>query len=196
MGQQLSRKHIASLPEKYPQPSDLHEDHLKPSKLQRFKRGQTFAERARSALFNTADDILDEVYADLCNGVSRSDVTQKLMKGCYKAQKREMSYRQAQEYWNCALDRMHYNTDIELAELKDIFYNRYEALLETAVKKGDIYNARAILDSMSKTFLGVGSSQNNIQINNNKDGIVIKFGFSNDDESEQDFEEINDEDSV
>ena len=168
----------------------LSEDHLLPSKVKRYKRGHTFAERAQSALFNTADDILDEVYVDICNGVSRSDITQKLMKRMYTPQKREMTYRQAQEYYNCALDRMHYNTDLEHAELKDIFYNRYEALLETAVKKGDIFNAKGILDSMAKIFLGMDKQQNNIQINNNKDGIVIKFGFSKDEDNIDDAEII------
>lgn len=168
----------------------LSEDHLLPSKLKRYKRGHTFAERAQSALFNNADDILDEVYVDICNGVARSDITQKLMKGLYEPQKREMTYRQANEYYNTALDRMHYNTDLEHAELKDIFYNRYEALLETAVKKGDIFNARGVLDSMAKIFLGVDKQQNNIQINNNKDGIVIKFGFSKDDDDIDDAEII------
>ena len=199
MGQQLSRDHIYSN-SKGKGNYRLNEDHLLPSKVQRYKRGHTFAERARSSLFNNVDDVLDEVYADICNGVSRSDIVQKLMGGQYenqKGQQKNMTYRTANEYWNCALDRMHYNTDIEQAELKDIFYNRYEALLEAAVKKGDIFNAKGVLDSMAKIFLGVDKQQNNIQINNNKDGIVIKFGFSNDDESEQeDFEEVNDEDSV
>lgn len=167
----------------------LSEDHLLPSKLQRYKKGHTFAERAHSALFNRADDILDEVYADICNGVSRSDITQKLMKRMYEPQKREMTYRQAQEYYNCALDRMHFNTDVEHARLKDLFYNRYESLLETAIKKDDIYNAKGILDSMAKIFLGMDKQQNNIQINNNKEGITIKFGFSKDDVEDQETNE-------
>lgn len=184
MGQKLSEGHIYD--ERGSQKvTKLNPDHLLPSKLQRFKRGHTFAERAQSALFNNADDILDEVYVDICNGISRSDITQKLMKGFYEPQKRGMSYRQAQEYYNCALDRMHFNTDVEHARLKDIFYNRYESLLESAIKKNDIYNARGVLDSMAKIFLGLDQKQNNIQINNNSDGIVIKFGFT-DDEGEQD----------
>lgn len=194
MGQKLSEDHIFHLPERGNKKLEkLNEDHLLPSKLQRYKRGHTFAERAQSALFNTADDILDLVYVDICNGVARSDITQKLMKGFYEPQKRGMSYRQAQEYYNCALDRMHFNTDVEHARLKDIFYNRYETLLEAAIKKNDIYNARSVLDSMAKIFLGVDKKENNIQINNNKDGIVIKFGFTkNDDEEidEENYEEI------
>jgi hypothetical protein len=107
-----------------------------------------------------------------------------------------MTYRTANEYYNCALDRMHFNTDIEHARLKDIFYNRYESLLETAIKKGDVFNAKGVLDSMAKIFLGMDKQQNNIQINNNKDGITIHFGFTKDEdnedkEEEQEYEEIN-----
>lgn len=194
MGQKLSEDHIYNgvpIAERYPngKVTKLREDHLLPSKLQRFKRGIKFVERAHSALFNNADDILDLVYVDICNGVARSDITQKLMKGFYEPQKREMTYRQAQEYYNCALDRMHYNTDVEHARLKDIFYNRYETLLETAIKKGDVYNARGVLDSMAKIFLGMDKQQNNIQINNNKEGIVIKFGFSKDEDDNEDIED-------
>jgi hypothetical protein len=184
MGQKLSEDHIYNgvpIAERFAlgKKNKLNDDHLLPSKLKRYRRGHTFAERAQSALFNVADDILDLVYVDICNGVARSDITQKLMKGFYEPQKREMTYRQAQEYYNCALDRMHYNTDLEHAELKDIFYNRYESLLETAIKKSDVYNARCVLDSMSKIFLGdFNKTQNNIQINSMGDGkVVVTFGF-------------------
>jgi hypothetical protein len=171
-------------------PQRLSEDHLYPSKVQRYKRGHTFAERARSALFNNADDVLDCVYVDICNGVSRSDITQKLMKQMYTPQKSKMTYRTANEYYNAALDRMHFNTDVEHQRLKDIFYNRYESLLEEAVKKGDIFNAKGVLDSMAKIFLGMDKQQNNIQINNNKDGITIHFGFVKDDDEDIEDQEV------
>lgn len=167
----------------------LSSDHLLPSKVKRYKRGETYAERAQSALFNQTDDILDEVYVDICNGVSRSDITQKLINGMYEnqnGQQKKMTYRTANEYYNCALDRMHFNTDIEHQRLKDVFYNRYESLLETAIRKDDIYNAKGILDSMAKIFLGLDKQQNNIQINNNTDGIVIKFGFDKKEEETND----------
>ena len=120
-------------------PQRLSEDHLLPSKVQRYKRGETYLERARSALFNNADDVLDCVYVDICNGVSRSDITQKLMKGLYEPQKSKMTYRTANEYYNAALDRMHFNTDVEHQRLKDIFYNRYESLLEEAILNNSLF---------------------------------------------------------
>lgn len=162
----------------------LSEDHLLPSKVKRYKRGSTFAERAHSALFNRADDILDEVYVDICNGVARSDIVQKLINGMYdnqNGQQKKMTYRTANEYFNCALDRMHFNTDIEHQRLKDVFYNRYESLLEAAIKKGDIFNAKGILDSMAKIFLGTDKPSTAIQINSDKEnGITVNFGFNSD----------------
>lgn len=189
MGQKLSQDHIYSEGKK----SRMNEDHLLPSKLQRYKRGHTFAERARSTLFNNVDDVLDDVFCDICNGVSRSDITQKLMNGQYESQKgqqKKMTYRTANEYWNTALDRMHYNTDIQHAELKDIFFNRYESLLETAIKKNDLYNARCILDSMTKTFLGDDREKNKIEINSNNGQVTISFGFSNNEDNVEDQEYI------
>lgn len=201
MPQKLSRDHIYSEGKRE---SRMSEDHLLPSKLQRYKRGHTFAERARSTLFNNVDDVLDDVYVDICNGVARSDITQKLMNGQYESQKgqqKKMTYRTANEYWNTALDRMHYNTDIEHAELKDIFYNRYEALLEAAIKKNDIFNAKGVLDSMAKIFL-VGDMKNSqntqIEVNTKDSKVTISFGFKKDedDAEEQEYEEVKDGDSV
>lgn len=181
--------------------SKLSEDHLLPSKVQRFKRGETYAQRAQSALFNNADDILDEVYCDLCNGVARADITQKLMKQQYAPQKRPLTYRQANEYYNTALDRMHFNTDIEHQRLKDLFYNRYEALLETAIKRNDIFNAKGILDSMSKIFLGddlKAKSNAQIEVNTSDNKVTISFGFKKDEdnEDEQEYEDVTNGDSV
>ena len=172
--------------------SKLSEDHLLPSKVQRFKRGETYAQRAQSALFNNADDILDEVYCDLCNGVARADITQKLMKQQYSPQKRPLTYRQANEYYNTALDRMHFNTDIEHQRLKDLFYNRYEALLETAIKRNDIFNAKGILDSMAKIFLvgDMKQSQNaQIEVNTGDNKVTISFGFSQDKDNDDNVED-------
>lgn len=198
MGQKLSEDHIFA--EKYPISKKLHEDHLIPSKVKRYKRGQTYLERAQSALFNNTDDVIDDVYCDVANGVSRSDITQKLMKGVYDHQKRGMTYRTAQEYYNTALDRMHFNTDIEHQRLKDVFFSRYESLLETAIKKGDVYNAKGVLDSMAKIFLAddiKNKSNAQIEVNAGDNKVTISFGFKKDeDEEEQDYEEVKDGDSV
>lgn len=197
MGQKLSEDHLYPRFEK--QVTQLNEDHLLPSKLKRYKRGERWCERAQSALFNQTDDVIDEVYVDICNGVSRTDITQKLINGLYESQKRGMTYRTAQEYYNTALDRMHFNTDVEHQRLKDIFYTRYESLLETAIKKNDVFNAKGILDSMAKIFLvGDMKSTNNakVEVNTKDSKVTISFGFVKDEEDKemQEYEEVKDGD--
>ena len=197
MGQKLSEDHLYPRFEK--QVTQLNEDHLLPSKLKRYKRGERWCERAQSALFNQTDDVIDEVYVDICNGVSRTDITQKLINGLYESQKRGMTYRTAQEYYNTALDRMHFNTDVEHQRLKDIFYTRYESLLETAIKKNDVFNAKGILDSMAKIFL-VGDMKNTnnakVEVNTKDSKVTISFGFAKDEEDNemQEYEEVKDGD--
>ena len=129
--------------------------------------------------YNAADELVSLVYCDIANGVSRSQVIEKITKGAYEGMARPLANRTAANYYNAALDRFATDCDVEAERLRNMFYGRYEALLEEAVKKGDIYNARGILDSMSRIF-GVekkDAPQTAIQINNNKEGITVNFGF-------------------
>lgn len=127
--------------------------------------------------YNKADDLVSLVYVDICNGVSRSDVIQKLQLGEYG--NKPIKARQSAYYYNAALDRFAVDTDIEAEKLRDMFYARYETILAECMKRNDVFNARATLDSMAKIFLGVRDNQTNIQVNSEKDGITINFGFNN-----------------
>ena len=129
--------------------------------------------------YNKADDLVSLVYVDICNGVSRSDVIQKLQLGEYG--NKPYKARQSAYYYNAALDRFAVDTDIEMEKLKDVFYSRYETILAECMKRNDMFNARATLDSMAKIFLGIrDGNQTNIQVNSDKDGgITINFGFDN-----------------
>lgn len=126
--------------------------------------------------YNKSDELVEKCYVDIANGASRSDVIQKLCDGIYTDFK--YSRRQAQNYYNAALDRFAIDTDIEAEKLRNVFYGRYESLLNDAIEKGDIYNARGILDSMARIF-GVEKKmpQNAIQIQGGDDKIVINFGL-------------------
>lgn len=132
--------------------------------------------------YNKADELVELVYCDIANGVSRSVIIDKVMKGLYD--NKPLKARQSAEYYNRALERFAVDTDIEAEKLRQMFYGRYEALLEEAVKKGDIYNARGILDSMCKIF-GVEKKEPStaIQINSDKEGgVTVNFGFDKKDE--------------
>lgn len=126
--------------------------------------------------YSKSDALVEKCYVDIANGASRSDVIQKLCDGIYTDFK--YSRRQAQNYYNAALDRFAIDTDIEAEKLRNVFYGRYESLLNDAIEKGDIYNARGILDSMSRIF-GVEKKmpQNAIQIQGGDEKIVINFGL-------------------
>lgn len=136
--------------------------------------------------YNKADALVDLVYVDIANGVSRSEVIQKITKGVYDGMEKPLAPRTAANYYNAALDRFAEDRNIEAERLRDVFYTRYESLLQDAVKKGDLYNARGILDSMARIF-GVerkDAPQNAVQIINNKEGIKVSFGFNNNVEDE------------
>lgn len=127
--------------------------------------------------YNKTEALLELVYVDICNGVSRRDCQKKLTDGAYG--NKPISYRQAQSYYTAALDQIAQNTDIEHKRLKDVLWSRYESLLETAVKKDDLYNARGILDSMAKIFgLEQKTPTTAIQINGGDEKIVVNFGLS------------------
>lgn len=133
--------------------------------------------RKEVEMFNSADEIVELVYTDICNGVSRRDCQRKLTLGEYG--NKPISTRQAQYYYKAALDQLAENTDIEAKRLKDVLWSRYESILETAIRKDDIYNAKGILDSMAKIFgLEQKTPINAIQINGGDEKIVVNFGLS------------------
>ena len=125
---------------------------------------------------------MDLVYCDIANGVSRSVVIDKITKGVYEGMEKPLAPRTAANYYNAALDRFAVDADVEAEKLRNVFYGRYESLLEEAIKKGDLYNARGILDSMSRIFGIEKKMPNNaIQILGEKDKIVVNFGLGDDD---------------
>ena len=131
--------------------------------------------------YNAADALVEQCYCDIANGVSRSTVIQKITQGAYDGMERPLAPRTAANYYNAALDRFAVDTDVEAEKLRQMFYGRYEALLEEAVKKGDIYNARGILDSMSRIF-GVERKTPDTAIMVNGGDIKISFGFDKKDD--------------
>ena len=129
-----------------------------------------------------ADHIVDQVYCDLCNGVSKSDIIIKFANCQYDGQKKAIKERTAQDYIASAVDRIGFDREKDENALRDMLYSRYEAILQDAIEKGDIYNARGILDSIAKIFLP-NRPETAIQINSGKEGgVTVNFGFEKKDE--------------
>lgn len=131
--------------------------------------------------------LIDEIYADIAKGVTKSNVRKKIEGGMYESQSGRTACRKtAYDYYNAAIARFAEDCDIKAEELRQVFYGRYEKLLEDAVKKGDIYNARGILDSMSRIF-GVErkTPDTAILINSDKEGgVTVNFGFKKEETDE------------
>lgn len=136
--------------------------------------------------YNKADRLIGQIYCDIANGVSRSVVLEKLGAGAYDGMERTYKPRAAAEYYNAALDRFAVDTDIEAEKLRKVLWGRYEALLEEAVKKNDVYNARGVLDSMARIFgLEQKTPSTAIQLVSDKEGgITVNFGFDNKNEGD------------
>lgn len=155
----------------------------------------TFEERKKAKLeesqlnfgkwLNT-DEIISDIYVDMANGYTNSDVLEKLTKGLYDGQKKPLGIRTAQEYIAAARDRMHYDFESQAKVLREDLYNKLISVYADAIQNNDRYNALIAVDKIMKlTGVGQPNQQNNIQVNANKEGIKISFGFTNDENDEE-----------
>lgn len=153
--------------------SALAKSHSDPNPL---KRKPNIKTKAAIERYKKVDELVDFVYADYCNGVSKSDILQKLMQGCYDGHK-ALSFGHSYEYIKAAEQRIAFNTYETENGLREVLYTRYEALLEDSIKNGDTYMAKNILDSIAKIFLPQ-TPNTAVQINSNNEKVQISFGFS------------------
>lgn len=135
-----------------------------------------------------ADKIVDEVYVDLCNGFTKSDVVQKMVEGLYKPQAgKGIGERTAGDYLKAAMQRMAYDYEKDAEQLRADLYTKLTSVYQDAVEHNDRYNAIGALQTLMKlTGVALDKPQNNIQINANKDGININFGFKKEEETNDD----------
>lgn len=152
----------------------------------------TFAERKKAKLeggygsylkWLNVDEIISDIYVDMANGYTSSDILEKLTKGMYEGQKKPLGVRTAQEYIAAARDRMHYDFEAQCKVLREDLYNKLISVYADAIQNNDRYNALIAVDKIMKlTGVGQPQQQNNIQVNANKEGIKISFGFNKDEE--------------
>ena len=130
-----------------------------------------------------ADHIVDQVYCDKLNGLSNSEIQLKLVNCKYDGQKRKISERAAFDYIWAARDRLRYDFQEDMKDLRSELYGKMLAVYNDAMIKNDRYNAIGALNSIMK-LTGIDKQTPNTQINiqNNSDSIKISFGFNNDDE--------------
>lgn len=134
------------------------------------------------------DKTIDEVYVDLINGYTKSDIIQKLNEGVYENQKgKGIGYRTAQEYLDAAQERLAYDFEKNAEKLRADLYAKLTSVYQDAIMHQDRYSAIGALQTLMKlTGVAMDKPQNNIQINANKEGININFGFKKEDETNAD----------
>lgn len=128
-----------------------------------------------------ADHIVDQVYCDKVNGISSSEIILKFANCQYDGQKKPIKERTAIDYISAAKDRLMYDYENDMKELRADIYGKILAVYNDAVEEGDRTNALAALEKIMK--LGGISDKPNaaIQINSDKEnGITVNFGFNSD----------------
>jgi hypothetical protein len=101
------------------------------------------------------------------------------MSGLYEGQEKGLKIRTAQDYVAAAYKRMQYDFEAKTEEMRADLYNKLISVYADAVKANDRYNAiQAVNTIMKLTGVAQDKPQNNIQVNANKEGIKISFGFN------------------
>ena len=131
---------------------------------------------AKTKEYKNAEEVIDQVYCDIANGRTKTEIIKMLKDGHYG---KTMKTRNAYDYYNAAVDRFCTEKNEQADKLRAIYFGRFETLYRDAIEKGDIYNANNILQSVCRIF-GLETPKSPataIQINNEKEGITVNFGF-------------------
>lgn len=125
--------------------------------------------------YEYVEDMLSLVICDIINGVSKSDIFRKLEQQLYEGQRKPYTYKTAEMYYYTAIQRIREDREQEVEELRDKLYSQYYSLYADAVKNGNTFVAKQVLDSIAKVFAVTPDKKVDIQVADNK--VNISFGF-------------------
>ena len=132
-----------------------------------------------TAQFNRADMLLQEVAADIVNGLTRNDIIMKFHHKKYEYQRKKISENQAIEYINMAYKILAEDRVKEQDKLRDQLYNQYLALYNECVVNNNQMTAKQILDSIGKIFL---NEDKKVDVSVTGNNVKISFGFDDKEE--------------
>ena len=126
-----------------------------------------------------ADDLVSNVFVDISNGITKSEIMEKLTKGVYPEMKKGLSVPAASTYLRAAYDRLRYDFDLKKDDLLADLYGKLSTIYQDAIKIGDRSSALQAVDKIMKlTGVSADKPQTAIQINSDtENGITINFGF-------------------
>ena len=150
--------------------------------------------RTAAKEFKRVDTIIDQIYCDVCNGLTKDDIVSKALKCMYDGQTGTPKRETAVRYYSAAIARIQGNMDEIDKNLAATLYTRYEMLFNESLKKGDLRLSRDLLNDMSRIFGPERDKTLTVQANNSEQILRISFGFSNDNNDNNiedgEFEEI------
>lgn len=162
--------------------SNFSESHSLPTFAERKKAMKTEKQNRNpiaSERWLRVDEVIDQIYCDMVNGHSNSEIVLKLANMQYDGQKKAVGYRTALDYINAAKSRLKYDFESDMKDLRADVYGKLLAIYADAVENDDRYNALGALDKILRLG-GIDKPQTAIQINGSNDGkVVVNFGFSN-----------------
>lgn len=136
--------------------------------------------RTAAKEFKRVDTIIDQIYCDICNGLTKDDIIAKTLKCMYDGQTGTPKKCTAVRYYSAAIARIQGNMDEIDKNLAATLYTRYEMLFNESLKKGDLRLSRDLLNDMSRIFGPERDKTLTVQANNSEQILRISFGFSND----------------
>lgn len=140
--------------------------------------------KGNSTKFKKVESILADIYADMANGMTRTEVISKLKNGLYEGQNRAISHVAANGYVQIVEQRLQQDFENQRGELSNKIALGYMTIYQDALNNGDRMNAVKALDGLAK-LMGGNVPQNLIQVNGGQDGsLTINFGFNNQDATE------------
>ncbi len=132
----------------------------------------------KSKQWLNADELVTAVYVDLANGLTKSEIVEKITKGLYEQQKRPLSVRSAGDYLDAAYRRMAYDFESQAEQMRADLYSKLMTIYHDAIEAGDRSNAIQVIDRIMKlTGCAADKPTTAVQINNTAEGVTISFGF-------------------
>ena len=130
--------------------------------------------------WNRVQRLIEEVHADLVNGVLRSDIFRKFHERQYdNLSQKDIGDRQIQKYIQAAQELIRFDRIERVDELRELLFSQYMQQYAEATAMGNPVAAKAVLDSIAKIFLPDEKTLN-LQATINGD-LEIDFNLVNED---------------
>jgi hypothetical protein len=151
---------------------DTHLIHERP------RRGARVSQRQLDE-YDRVQRLIEEIQADLVNGVLRSDIFRKFKERQYEnLSEKNVGERQIQNYIKAAWELMREDRVDKVQELRDLLFSQYMSQYNEATEMGNVIAAKSCLDSIAKIFL---PDEKTLNLNAKVEGdITIDFNLMED----------------